>query len=598
MAAHDDAPIRVLAVAPYESMATSLTRAAEAYPGIRLEAYTGDLQAGVEIIRQLDMTGFDVVVSRGGTAGMLREVTDLPVIEIPVSLYDVLRTIKLAENYAEQMAIVGFPGVTENAHTLCNLMRFDIPIETVHHSSDVPAALRKLQERNIHTVICDMVAHGAARSEGFQALLITSGESSLHQALQDAQTQGRTFRRIRNENHFLRSMIGQDSRRCVVFNTKREKVFAFSDILPEDLLDVLRRRIPGVPDKGEVLFYHHAGGIMHAVSASSFELNGQRYYVFRDQPSQIPLKTVHSGIRFYDALECQQLFGNSFFTVSGSMGDMEPRLSPIAESCHAVMIIGEEGTGKEQIARALYLRSRLKNHPFVTIDGSRLTERGWDYLLERHESPLSTEGTAIFFQHMEDAPQTRQNALISLIEETGLARRLWLIFSFDTREGEALCQFALKLSVKLGPLSLNLPTLRSRRDEIPSLASLYLSNLNMELGRQVSGFEPEALNMMTRYNWPGNYTQFKHVLHELTILTPGPYISATDVAELLAQERKVYRRVPGPAGEPTFSGMTLDEICAAVVRQVLADNHGNQTRTARQLGISRTTLWRMLSGDS
>ena len=560
MPAHNETPIRILSIAPYEAMATSLIRAAEAYPGIQLEAYTGDLQAGVEIAQQLDLSQFDVIISRGGTAEMLRDVTDLPVVEIPVSLYDVLRTIKLAENYTDQTAIVGFPGVTENAHTLCNLMRFDIPIETVHHSEEVTRVLQKLRERNIHTVICDMVTHSVARSEGFQAMLITSGESSLHQALQDAESQGGTFRRIRHENQFLRSMISQDSRYCVVFNMKREKVFALSDILSAELLTVMRRRIPSVPNKGELLFYHHTGGIVHAVSASSFELQGQRYYVFRDQPSQIPLRTVHSGIRSYDAPECEQLFSNSFFTVSGSMGEMEQRLSPIAESGHAVMIVGEEGTGKEQIARALYLRSRLKNHPFIAVDGSRLTDKGWEFLLERHESPLSTEGTAIFFQHMEDAPEQRQNALISLIEETGLTRRLWLLFSCDTLEGETLNSFARKLSVKLGPLSLNLPTLRSRRDEIPALASLYLGNLNMELGKQISGFEPGALEMMTRYNWPGNYTQFKHVLHELTILTPGPYISGTDVAELLAQERKVYRRAPEQAGSLPFSGMTLDEI--------------------------------------
>ena len=213
MAAHNDTPIRILAVAPYESMATSLVRAAEAYPGVQLEAYTGDLQAGVEIVQQLDLSAFDVIVSRGGTAGMLRAVTDLPVVEIPVSLYDVLRTIKLAENYTEHAAIVGFPGVTENAHTLCNLMRFDIPIETVHHSDEVAPALRKLRARNIHTVICDMVTHGIARSEGFQAMLITSGESSLHQALQDAESQGGTFRRIRYENQFLRSMGEKVGRR-------------------------------------------------------------------------------------------------------------------------------------------------------------------------------------------------------------------------------------------------------------------------------------------------------------------------------------------------------------------------------------------------
>ena len=528
-------PNRVLAVAPYESMATSLLRAAEAFPGIRLEAYTGDLQAGVDIVRQLDLSVYDVIVSRGGTADMLRAVVDLPVIEIPVSLYDVLRTIKLTENYAEKTAIVGFPGVTENAHTLCNLLRIDIPIETVHSSDDVIPALNRLRAKNIHTIMCDVVTRGIARGKGMQAMLITSGESSLNQALQDAESQGTTFRRTRYENLFLRSMLGQDSRRCVVFNGKREKVFALPDLLSEELLTVMRRRIPAVPDKGEMLFYHHADGIMHAISASRFDLQGQSYFVFRDQPAHIPLRTAQSGIRSYDAPECEQLFSNSFFTVSGSMGELEHRLTPIAESGHAVLIIGEEGTGKEQIARALYLRSRLRNHPFIAIDGSRLTDRAWDFLLERNVSPLSTEGTAIFFQHMEDAPEQRQNALISLITETGLTRRLWLIFSCDTVEGETMNPFARNLSVKLGPLSLNLPTLRSRHDEIPSLASLYLSNLNMELGKQVSGFEPGALEMMARYGWPGNYTQFKHALHELTILTNGPYISAADVAELLAQ---------------------------------------------------------------
>ena len=141
-----------------------------------------------------------------------------------------------------------------------------------------------------------------------------------------------------------------------------------------------------------------------------------------------------------------------------------------------------------------------------------------------------------------------------------------------------------------------MPTLRSRKDEIPALASLYLNSLNTELGRQVSGFEPGTLEIMTRYSWPGNYTQFKHVLHELTILTEGPYISASDVAELLAQERQVYRMTP-PAINATLSGLTLDEMNRQVALQTLAENHGNQSQTARQLGISRTTLWRMLSKE-
>ena len=100
---------------------------------------------------------------------------------------------------------------------------------------------------------------------------------------------------------------------------------------------------------------------------------------------------------------------------------------------------------------------------------------------------------------------------------------------------------------------------------------------------------------MLRYDWPGNYTQFKHFLHELTILTGGLYISAADVAELLAQERQVHRRSAGsPIGFST-AGMTLDEITRAAIHQALAENGGNQSLTARQLNISRTTLWRILS---
>ena len=140
-----------------------------------------------------------------------------------------------------------------------------------------------------------------------------------------------------------------------------------------------------------------------------------------------------------------------------------------------------------------------------------------------------------------------------------------------------------------------MPTLRSRRDEIPALASLYLGSLNVELGKQVAGFDPGALDMLIQYDWPGNYTQFKHVLHELAVVTNGLYVSGEDVAKLMSQERSQYRRVLSANSGVSFSGQPLSEIIAGVVRQAVAENGGNQSLTARQLCISRTTLWRILS---
>ena len=153
-------------------------------------------------------------------------------------------------------------------------------------------------------------------------------------------------------------------------------------------------------------------------------------------------------------------------------------------------------------------------------------------------------------------------------------------------------------SAKLGCLVLRLPTLRSRADEIPSLASLCLSRLNLELGKQLSGFDPNAIQQLCRYDWPNNYTQFQGVLCELAALTSSPYIRGRTVAELLTRERCLNRGASPPPPDPGRQEQTLEEIARAAVRQAVAAHGGNQTAAARQLGISRTTLWRYLRQDS
>ena len=101
--------------------------------------------------------------------------TDLPVVDIHISVYDVLRTMKLAENYSSLYAIVGFPSITEPAHTLCSLLDFNLDILTVNNAAEVRHTLERLQQGGYRWVVCDMVTHTIAREMGFDAFLITSG---------------------------------------------------------------------------------------------------------------------------------------------------------------------------------------------------------------------------------------------------------------------------------------------------------------------------------------------------------------------------------------------------------------------------------------
>lgn len=113
---------RILGIAPYDGMRTAMENAAQAYPNVLLDVQTGDLDEGQAIVQNIPPNTYDCIISRGGTADLIRRVTDLPVVDIQISVYDVLRAIKLAENYTDLYAIVGFPSVTESAHTLCSLL--------------------------------------------------------------------------------------------------------------------------------------------------------------------------------------------------------------------------------------------------------------------------------------------------------------------------------------------------------------------------------------------------------------------------------------------------------------------------------------------
>lgn len=591
-----DAPVtHILGIAPYEGMQTAMERIAEEYPNIQLDAYTGDLEEGAAIVRACQTENYDVIISRGGTADRIREVTDLPVVSIQLSVYDVLRAIKMAENYSQLYAIVGFPSITEPAHTLCDLLRLDMDIITIRSTAEADRALDRLREGGYKMVVSDMVTHTLARQKGFDAFLITSGAESFHDAFSQAVEISGRFHQMRRQSQMLEGIVRSSSGNTVVLDSAGQLLYASKEEPRADQLEQLRAHITEIPPASSLRFFHNERGGFTRVTARGLRVGRERYYSFHCQTSQIPLRSAKSGLRSLCEAEAMQLFMSSFYSISGAMGTLEERVDAIAPTRQPVLILGEAGTGKEQIARALYLRSPRVKSPLVVVDCSLMTDKSWDYLLNHYSSPLNEGNCTVYFQHWERLAENFQQELLSVIPETDLTRRVRLIFSAGCAEDQPLPSAIRTLRTRLGCLTLQLPTLRSRRDELPSLASLYLSSLNAELGKQIIGFDPRAIEQLLHYEWPNNYTQFKQVLQELATLTDSAYIRGSVVTEVLTRERRACRAsAAAPAGEATPTG-TLDEVILEAIRQTLDAVGGNQTAAAKRLGISRTTLWRYLN---
>ncbi len=584
--------VRILGIAPYEGMKLTMERAAEAYPNVSLDAFVGDLEEGAAIVRQNLANGYDCIISRGGTAEFIRRVTDIPVAEIHLSVYDVLRSIKLCEHYASRYAVVGFPSITRAAHILCDLLRTPLEIYTIHSTEETYETLGALQREGCRMVVGDMVTQTAARRLGMDAFLITSGMESLQAAIEQAVTLSAGFRRLRQENLFLRCAVREKDGELAVLDGRGTLRYSAPREPDAALLEVLREKLAEIPERSVLRFYHNDRGSLYTVSAQTLSVGQSRFYLFYAVRAKIPLRSGKAGVRSFSYGECEHLFRSSFYAVSGAMGEMGPLLLSAAAASQPVMILGEDGTGKEQIARFLYLHSPMNEQPFVVIDCERAVDKTWDYLLNHDNSPLAGVGGTVHLQHLDRLAPARGAELLSLILDTGLQRRQRLIFSCVCRADETP-EAALPFLRKLSCITLRLPTLRSRRDEIPSLASLYLASLNQELGKQLSGFEPRAVEQLRAFDWPHNYTQFRRVLQSLAALTAGPYISARAVAEMLSGERGLVRPAHPDAADGAAG--TLEEIVQDAIRRTLEAVGGNQTAAAQRLGISRTTMWRHLN---
>lgn len=219
---------------------------------------------------------------------------------------------------------------------------------------------------------------------------------------------------------------------------------------------------------------------------------------------------------------------------------------------------------------------------------SRADSRFWQNFLSRTDSPLYDAGGTFYFKNSGCLTREQTDALVRHINSGGSTRFLFSVIT-DTPQAEE-CPICQALRRQCSCLTLRMPPLRERMLEIPALCSLYLNEFNAESTHQVIGLAPEALELLQSYPWPGNMDQLKRVMRQVTLLADRPYISAESVRSQLLLESP-----PPAASGPVFdTTRTLEEMTRELVEIALHRAHGNQSRAARQLGINRSTLWRML----
>lgn len=588
--------IRILGIAPYEGMKSLMAALSEEYPQIELTLFVGDLEQGLEIAKNNFHGDYDVVISRGGTAKMLRKNLTIPVIEIEISVYDLLCALKLAGGLTGKTAVVSFDNIAGGAQLLCDLMNYDMDIYTITSREAVEELLYRVRQNTYQSVLCDAVANTVAKRLGMESFLITSGMESIRKAFDQALLLCRSQHHLREENLFFRDLIQGQIGQTVVFD-EAENLF-LSTLQGQDpaLLELLRRELPESRREPERRITRNINGMLYAIRARRISAGSTSYTAFFFEARKTPLSPNQVGIRFSTRPEAEAAYYNSIFSFAGTISESQEEIDRLSQSNAPVMIAGEDGTGKETIIGMLYIRGSHKNAPLISINCSLLNEKSWLFLLEHHNSPLADEGNTLYFASIDVLNQERYQQLLAALAEMDVCRRNRVFFSCVCQPGESMTAVGSLFMDKLCCVSLYLPPLRQMAQRIPTLVNLSLSHLNVDLPRQILGAEPEAIDLLQNFQWPHNYTQFRRVIGELAVTASGKFITTEDVRRMLWRERHVgsFSSRAENAVFPLDLSRTLSEIDRDVARRVLEETGGNQTAAAKRLGISRTTLWRLL----
>lgn len=592
-----ESQVKILAVAPYEGLAAVLEREADAYENVAMTIVVGNLEAGVErAIEQL--TGvFDLILSRGGTADMLRDRLDIPVVDIRTSSYDVLQAVQLSEGISGRRAVVGFSGIADAARNTSEILSLGLDIFTLVGESDVWKMAQMLSDQGYETVLCDVIASTVFRENGFNTVLISSGSQSVRASIDEALRIARHLREARNENRFLREVIRGHGADTVVFTEDGRLVLTTLDRGGgERLLAILRGLLPHVLAGTADAVRRIIGGYQHIIRARMLEGPGGRLVAFYLTRSRMPSGSRQAGISSFTCDEARREYLESPYSLTGDIAAVKRVIEDVAISERPLLVTGEYGTGRTAVASFAYTCSPRSSHPLIEIDCGMLNEKSRDFLLNSRNSPVFSDDATLHIKNMETSPEPFIRELFSTLATTGASKRCGIIFSCNPR-GELVGSYISYIKDKFQSMQIRLAPLRETRERIPTLAKLLLSQLNTDLPKTVLRIDAQAMELLGEYPWPGNYIQFKRVISQLCISSRDHAIRAGDVRALLALERPVYQqRAPGIAVHDSEIdlGRQLAEIERDVVEMVVKRHGGNQSAAARQLGISRTTLWRRL----
>ncbi|MGJ9384186.1 PrpR N-terminal domain-containing protein [Salipaludibacillus sp. CF4.18] len=594
---------KVLLIAPYRGLRELSLTLLKEQPELDVIVKEADLSASIPLIQYYEQQHIDFIISRGGTAKLIQQYSQIPVIEIKVSGYDIIRALTLIKDYKMKVQLIGFPNICEGVLSIAQLLDIQIAYTTIDQEEEVNNAVLEAKNAGAQVILGDTVTVRTAQENGLQGMMITSGKESVLEAFHQVLDMAKVLEQKRNQLSIFQSLLSNYQDGIAIMDENGEFIYcnqAFSSFfgkvqgdlmqsrfdLPLEVNQFLQRLIQleeqtYVPN--EIINFKH---LTTTINGGRFKRAGK--YFFYVTIHKKPLdKEMESGIQILR----NHLFPTSFaqiVTSSPHMMDVLEKAKKLAELEKNIIIYGEEGTGKRFIAHSIHTASDLMEGDFIEIEINDSTTANISRIVHLIDH---LDRATIYLKGVEYLSLENQHVIDEMANNTSRVR---FIFAFNQHPNMLIKNNILHKNFirKMEVEALFIPPLRERMEDLEELIRIFIAKYNAKYGKQIVGVRQEVLKELYLKDWSyKNVTELKDTIKEFVKMTYSDFIEKEQVKLMGLRENEKKSFV-----NTIDLTKPLDEIEKEIIAQVLEEENMNQSQAAKRLGINRTTLWRKLKG--
>lgn len=633
---------RILFISTYPEL-TVRAKEISSEMNIPIHIFEGGIMKNGHLYAKRMENQYDVIISQGGTAALLKDMVNIPVISIEINMGNFLNALIKAKECGTSIGLISYPTDTlQDLESLKKILNIDFEVFQYASENELKKQIKEaIEEERLTLVGMGSCIMETTKDRNIKSILIESDEKAVREAILSAKNIIDLNKREKERVKTLKAIIDYSEEGIIAID-RNDRIVSFNPAI---------EKLSGLHDRLEIggklsNFFRddnlksllgdgsHQLGELIEINDRQMVLNRIPIVVDNEQTGMVFTLQAVSKLQKLEHKVRTKLYKKgliakyTFKDIKGESITIKNTIEKaikFGRTSSTVLLEAETGCGKELFAQSIHNISMRKSGPFVAVNCAALPENLLESELFGYEEGAFTgakkggkaglfelsHGGTIFLDEIGEMPLSLQSRLLRVLEEKEVMRiggdsvlnidvRVIAATNLDLYKRVEEGEFREDLYFRINILNIKIPSIRERREDIPILIENFICRLNKEHFTRCNTITEEGMSLLKDYHWPGNVRELRNFMEKLVILADKPIVDRGFIENLLnehthnTRKEKVDQDINESNKGIYIHPGKLSDMELQIIKSMDKMFDDDQETLANRLGISRTTLWKKL----